>query len=237
MKRTIQKYSGPASVVAFILMFALLVVVHPQAGEVKLYQDVTKEHTNENETDISPPDYEAEMAIIEVKLVEEECKHCSVLNNRTCEDTEVEETVPEWIPYEFIVLSNYEQVAIKEAADRYQVSYDLIIAICMQESSLNPTCVGDCGKAFGLGQIREEYWSETAENLGLYEWRTDAVQNATLVCYIMSRQMNEFNQTMENALNIYRHGITQDIVEPDGVTYVQHIKNNLTWIEEEKEKN
>lgn len=145
-------------------------------------------------------------------------------------------TEPEWMPYEFIALSDDVQKSIKAVCDEYEIAYELILAICIQESSLNPLAIGDNGKAYGLGQIREEFWGNTALELGLYDWKTDAVQNAEMVCYIMSRQMKDFHMTMDDALNIYRHGITQDIVEPDGRTYVQHIKQNLEWIESQKEE-
>lgn len=172
-----------------------------------------------------------------------ECLH-KAENLAICEATEENEQTsaegtkePIFEPYAFLPLSADVQNGIKLACDDYKIAYDLIIAICMQESSLNPNCIGDNGKAFGLGQIREEFWNDTANSLGLYDWRTDAVQNATMVCYLMSRQMNDHHLTMGAALNIYRHGVMDDITEPDGKTYVEHIMSNLEWLQNERDKN
>jgi hypothetical protein len=139
-------------------------------------------------------------------------------------------TAYEWQPYP-IGLDDDIQRAIKAVCDRYEIAYNLVIAVAMQESNLDPLAVGDNGRAFGLGQIREEYWSETAAELGLTEWKTDAVQNAEMICFILCKHLNS-GSTMETALNIYRHGKAEDCVEPDEETYVAKIKRNLEYLEQ-----
>ena len=139
-------------------------------------------------------------------------------------------TAYEWQPYP-IGLDDDIQRAIKAVCDRYEIAYNLVIAVAMQESNLNPLAVGDNGRAFGLGQIREEYWSDTAAGLGLTEWKTDAVQNAEMICFILCKHLNN-GSTMETALNIYRHGKAEDCVEPDEETYVAKIKRNLEYLEQ-----
>lgn len=173
-----------------------------------------------------------EMLIAQVESLHNAVNHPTSEETESAEEIITEEVkVPIWEPYEFLPLSADVQQGIKNACDDYGVAFDLIIAICRQESSLNPTCVGDNGKAFGLGQIREEYWTDTAISLGLYDWKTDAVQNATMVCYLMSRQMNTYHHTIQESLNIYRHGVMDDITEPDGLTYYEHTLRNLEWLQ------
>lgn len=213
--------------IATLVIILGIAVIKREAPEYQPEETATISAT-ETEAETEPETTESILAGIERYNAEQVAIKEKLLAERY---SELETTTAYgWKPYP-IGLDDDDQRGIKAVCDRYEIAYNLVIAVAMQESNLNPLAVGDNGRAFGLGQIREEYWSETAAGLGLSEWKTDAVQNAEMICFILCRHLNN-GSTMETALNVYRHGKDKDCVEPDGETYISKIKTNLNYLEQ-----
>ena len=59
------------------------------------------------------------------------------------------------------------QRGIFDICERYNVSYELVMSVIMQESSFRVNVVGDDGESIGLMQIKHKYHSELMEELGV----------------------------------------------------------------------
>lgn len=152
-------------------------------------------------------------------------------------DTETIETMEElttkYTPSWNIPLDESLQKHIVNLSKKYEIAPELIIAICMQESRLDQSRVGDNGKAFGLGQIREDVWQVTADTLGLGDYKTNAYSNIEMVYYIISQNMKLYGGNLRYALNGYRHGTHEDCFETAiGKNYADIVFENIGKLEE-----
>lgn len=192
----------------------------------------------ETETDIA--NTETGQIIYQVLARDRICLEMPTAEIETETETEtvVEETEPDFIPYDFLWLSADLQKAIYEISVKYEFNFGFLIAWAMQESNLNPDSKGDYWDgeyhAFGLYQIQPRWWTDFANEHGLDIY--NPIDNCELAVLILSRYLTFTEGDLNKALSLYRHGKTESCVEPDGMTYEQHIFCYLNWIESEVEK-
>ncbi|KXS45393.1 MAG: Soluble lytic murein transglycosylase [Candidatus Frackibacter sp. T328-2] len=109
-----------------------------------------------------------------------------------------------------IPLSEDLQLHTYLTARRYQVDYDLVLAVMFRESSYKITALNDNGnsKDYGLMQINNKYWAEEIENdLGYKYWRSNPYENIEAGVYIL-RQMHEKVMGEEEAVIAYHKGLS-----------------------------
>jgi len=89
---------------------------------------------------------------------------------------------------------------------RYAADPKLAKAVCMVESNLNPSAIGDAGKAFGLMQI----WYPTAQGHG-YEGVPYGLLEPEVNIYYATRELNHLTETYGTYKGImgYNIGETQ----------------------------
>lgn len=141
--------------------------------------------------------------------------------------TPVESTTQEYITeaesfevYSFIPLSDDLQASIYIACAKYEIAYDLILAMIKTESEFDTAAIGDSGHAYGLMQIQPRWWDWLAVEKGLSDYRTDAAQNAELGIAILSFLMTENGGDLNKALIAYN----------GGVDYPAKVYANYDWI-------
>lgn len=87
--------------------------------------------------------------------------------------------------YNFIPLSVDAQAAMYTLCQEYEISYELVLAVAKAESGINPDAVSPDGGDFGLCQIHASIWDKVAADNGLYDYRTDPVQNVHMMLIIL----------------------------------------------------
>lgn len=108
-----------------------------------------------------------------------------------------------------IPLSEELQLHTFLTAKRYQIDYDLVLAVMFRESSFKLNAVNDNGgsKDFGLMQVNDKYWAEEIEGeLGYLDWRTNPYENIEAGIYIL-RKMHEKVMGEEAAVIAYHRGL------------------------------
>ena len=120
-------------------------------------------------------------------------------------------------------VTSYKDIFI-EASRKYDVSYDLLVAMAQQESGFNPDAVSRTG-AMGIMQIMPE----TAAELNL-EHPFDAYENIMAGADYISQKLEQYDGDLDKALAAYNAGSSVvdmfDGVPPYGETqsYVKNVK-------------
>lgn len=120
--------------------------------------------------------------------------------------TENEEPLTEVAPVQLydIPLSAELQQDIRELAERYEVSYELVLAVIMTESSGKADAVGDGGASVGLMQIQPKWYGELITESGLSVDKP--IENVELGIRILLGFMEENEGSLDRALKQYNSG-------------------------------
>ena len=142
--------------------------------------------------------------------------------------TENEEPLTEVAPVQLydIPLSAELQQDIRELAERYEVSYELVLAVIMTESSGKADAVGDGGASVGLMQIQPKWYGDLITDTGLSVDKP--IENVELGIRILLGFIEENNGSLDRALKQYNSG------NPDyeGNEYIERVYEWLNYFEE-----
>lgn len=108
--------------------------------------------------------------------------------------------------YSFIPLSKSDREIIRTSCEKYNIDYDLMLAVAKQESCYQMSAYNPISGDYGMFQINVKTWDETANENGLYNYKYSLKDNSEMACYIMSLCMEEANGDTRIALNYYRTG-------------------------------
>lgn len=116
------------------------------------------------------------------------------------------------------------QKQVKKLCKKYQISYELTLAIIKTESEFDINAVGDGGQAIGPCQIWPKWWQDTADrnNLDI----KDPVDNVELMLVILQDLLIKTNGDLGQALQYYNTG------QYSGNEYASRVYVNLTYIED-----
>lgn len=125
-----------------------------------------------------------------------------------------------------IPLSPELQNSVRELADKYELSYELVLAVIMTESSGRADTVGDGGDSIGLMQIQSKWYGELIAETGLSVDKP--IENVELGILILSAFMDENDGSLDRALKQYNSG------NPDfpGNGYIEKVYEWLDYFEE-----
>ena len=135
------------------------------------------------------------------------------------------QVAPEQHIYE-IPLSPELQNSVRELADKYELSYELVLAVIMTESSGRADTVGDGGASVGLMQIQPKWYGELIAETGLSVDKP--VENVELGIRILLGFIEENNGSLDKALKQYNSG-NPDF--PDN-GYIEKVYEWLDYFEE-----
>lgn len=126
-----------------------------------------------------------------------------------------------------IPLSAELQQDIRELAERYEVSYELVLAVIMTESSGKADAVGDGGASVGLMQIQPKWYSELIAETGLSVDKP--IENVELGIRILLGFIEENEGSLDRALKQYNSG------NPDyeGNEYIEQVNEWLDYFQGE----
>ena len=141
--------------------------------------------------------------------------------------------IPQFNGYKFIPLSTETQMVIKGICDKYELAYDLMLAIAKQESAYDMSAHNPVSDDWGMWQINVSTWDSTANEMGLCDYRTDLSHNAEMACYIVRYCLDMANGDLRVALNYYRTGTPYNKYEADS-DYASIVMNNINEIEYQK---
>lgn len=96
------------------------------------------------------------------------------------------------------------QRGIFDICERYNVAFELVMAVIMQESSYRADCVGDNGNSIGLMQIQPKWHSELMAELGVTNLY-DPLQNVEVGVAIMAMHFERYGEAYD-ALMAYNGG-------------------------------
>lgn len=113
---------------------------------------------------------------------------------------------------------------LKNAADRYGVDQNLVLAVARQESGYNPYIVSPAG-AVGVMQLMPN----TAEGLGVDPW--DPGENIDGGVRYLKAKLEEFGGNVESALAAYNAG-SEAVRKYKGVPPYKETQNYVTNIKE-----
>ncbi len=143
--------------------------------------------------------------------------------------TENEEPLTEVAPVQLydIPLSAELQQDIRELSERYEVSFELVLAVIMTESSGKADAVGDGGASVGLMQIQPKWYGELITESGLSV--DEPLENVELGIMILLEFIRENSGSLDRALKQYNSG------SPDyeGNEYIEQVYEWLTFFEAE----
>ena len=108
--------------------------------------------------------------------------------------------------YSFIPLSKSDREIIRSSCEKYNIDYDLMLAVAKQESCYQMSAYNPISGDYGMFQINAKTWNMTANENGLYDYKYSLKDNSEMACYIMSLCMEEANGDTRIALNYYRTG-------------------------------
>lgn len=174
------------------------------------YEIETFPHENETlPAGFKPPEHETDTVCAEAQPVTE------------CQT----QVAPEQHIYE-IPLSPELQNSVRELADQYELSYELVLAVIMTESSGRADTVGDGGASIGLMQIQPKWYGELIAKTGLSVDKP--VENVELGIRILLGFIEENNGSLDRALKQYNSGT------PDypGNEYIEKVYEWLDYFEE-----
>lgn len=125
-----------------------------------------------------------------------------------------------------IPLSAELQQDIRELAERYEVSYELVLAVIMTESSGKTDAVGDGGASVGLMQIQPKWYGDLITDTGLSVDKP--IENVELGIRILLGFIEENNGSLDRTLKQYNSG------SPDyeGNEYIEQVYEWLNYFEE-----
>jgi len=134
--------------------------------------------------------------------------------------------------YDFIPLDEQLQSEIHRLCDKYEIAYDLMLAIAKTESQFTPkeSATGD----YGVWQINKATWESTAISLGLSDYKSDTLQNCEMSLYVLSLALEEAAGDLKVALNYYNSGAPGEVKYSDGTSYSSRVFESYTWINEQK---
>lgn len=142
--------------------------------------------------------------------------------------TENEEPLTEVAPVQLydIPLSAELQHDIRELAERYEVSFELVLAVIMTESSGKADAVGDGGASVGLMQIQPKWYGDLITDTGLSVDKP--IENVELGIRILLGFIEENNGSLDRTLKQYNSG------SPDyeGNEYIEQVYEWLNYFEE-----
>lgn len=174
------------------------------------YEIETLPHENETlPAGFKPPEHETDTVYTETQPVIE------------CQT----QVAPEQHIYE-IPLSPELQNSVRELADKYELSYELVLAVIMTESSGRADTVGDGGDSVGLMQIQPKWYGELIAETGLSVDKP--VENVELGIRILLGFIEENNGSLDKALKQYNSG-NPDF--PDN-GYIEKVYEWLDYFEE-----
>lgn len=133
-----------------------------------------------------PPKHESETLRLEMITVEDESQVAPVQ------------------PIYDIPLSAELQQGIRELANRYEVSFELVLAVIMTESSGKVDTIGDGGASVGLMQIQPKWYGELITDTGLSVDKP--IENVELGIRILLGFIEENNGSLDRALKQYNSG-------------------------------
>ena len=108
--------------------------------------------------------------------------------------------------YSFIPLSKSDREVIRTSCEKYNIDYDLMLAVAKQESCYQMSAYNPISGDYGMFQINAKTWNKTANENGLYNYKYSLKDNSEMACYIMSLCMEKANGDTRIALNYYRTG-------------------------------
>nr|DAH24171.1 MAG TPA: Transglycosylase SLT domain [Caudoviricetes sp.] len=108
--------------------------------------------------------------------------------------------------YSFIPLSKSDKEIIRSSCEKYNIDYDLMLAVAKQESCYQMSAYNPISGDYGMFQINVKTWNKTANENGLCNYKCSLKDNSEMACYIMSLCMEEANGDTRIALNYYRTG-------------------------------
>lgn len=174
------------------------------------YEIETLSHENETlPAGFEPPERESDTVCTETQPVTE------------CQT----QVAPEQHIYE-IPLAPELQNSVRELADKYELSYELVLAVIMTESSGRADTVGDGGASIGLMQIQPKWYGELIAETGLSVDKP--VENVELGIRILLGFIEENNGSLDKALKQYNSG-NPDF--PDN-GYIEKVYEWLDYFEE-----
>ena len=118
------------------------------------------------------------------------------------------------------------QHGVRALADKYELSFELVLAVIMTESSGRADTVGDGGDSIGLMQIQPKWYGELIAETGLSVDKP--IENVELGILILSAFMDENDGSLDRALKQYNSGT------PDypGNEYIEKVYEWLDYFEE-----
>lgn len=163
------------------------------------------------------------VASVEINEIPPEMVYVLMAEPQTKPQPEQElETTPEYAPLYDIPLDARLQHEIKELCRRYEISFELILAVIMTESSGNPDVTGDNGESAGLMQVQSRWWQWLADENGLdLNNPIDNVECGILIIFLL---LEENNGQMDKALTAYNCG------NPDNEEN-RYFKTVLSWLD------
>ena len=125
-----------------------------------------------------------------------------------------------------IPLSPELQNSVRELADKYELSYELVLAVIMTENSGRADTAGDGGDSVGLMQIQPKWYGELIAKTGLSVDKP--AENVELGILILRGFMEENDGSLDRALKQYNSGT------PDypGNEYIEKVYEWLDYFEE-----
>lgn len=174
------------------------------------YEIETLSHENETlPAGFEPPERESDTVCTETQPVTE------------CQT----QVAPEQHIYE-IPLAPELQNSVRALADKYELSYELVLAVIMTESSGREDTVGDGGDSIGLMQIQPKWYGELIAKTGLSVDKP--AENVELGILILRGFMEENDGSLDRALKQYNSG-NPDF--PDN-GYIEKVYEWLDYFEE-----
>lgn len=136
--------------------------------------------------------------------------------------------------YSFVPLSKSDREIIRSSCEKYNINYDLMLAVAKQESCYQMAAYNPVSGDYGMFQINAKTWNEAANENGLYNYKYSLEDNSEMACYIMSLCMKEANGNIRIALNYYRTGAPDNKREAES-DYASIVINNLDEIRRKSE--
>lgn len=136
--------------------------------------------------------------------------------------------------YSFVPLSKIDREIIRSSCEKYNINYDLMLAVAKQESCYQMSAYNPVSGDYGMFQINAKTWNKTANENGLHNYKYSLEDNSEMACYIMSLCMKEANGNTRIALNYYRTGTPDNKYEAES-DYASIVINNLDEIRRKSE--
>ena len=126
------------------------------------------------------------------------------------------------------------QQGIFDICKEYNISYELVMSVIMQESSFRPNALGDNCESKGLMQVQAKWHKKTMEELGVTDLY-DPLQNVTVGVTLL-RQYFEENDDVYYVLMKYNggHNYAKEMIKKGKVsTYAMEITERAMMYEME----